>query len=55
VSAQHRGLVTEHQDLDVLGGLGLSEQYYPAQHVGEQQVGESEGYSGRSCCALTAP
>ena len=51
VSAQHGDLVTEHQDLDVLGCVGSGEQRQPAQHAGEQQVGESEGHSERSCCA----
>jgi len=49
--AQHRVLVTEHHDLDVLGGIGAGEQRRPARHTGEHQIDESEGDSGRSCCA----
>jgi hypothetical protein len=29
--------VTQHQDLDVLGGVGAGEQRQPAQHAGEHQ------------------
>jgi hypothetical protein len=32
--------------LDVLGCIGSSEQRQPAQHTGEQQIGESKGHSG---------
>jgi hypothetical protein len=49
VAAQHGDLVTQHQDLDVLGGVGAGEQRQPAQHAKEHQVDESEGRSGRSC------
>jgi SAM-dependent methyltransferase len=53
-SAQHGDLDTEHQDLDVLGCVGSGEQP-PAQHTGEQQIGEPECHSGRSCCAGCSP
>jgi hypothetical protein len=53
-SAQHGDLVTEHQDLDVLGCVGSSEQGQPAQHAAERQVYESEHHSARSCWALRA-
>src|SRR4051812_13827010 len=43
VSAPHRDLITDHQDLPVLGCIGAGEQYQPAQHTGEDQVCESEG------------
>jgi hypothetical protein len=43
--------VTEHQDLNVLGCIGAGEQRQPTEHPDEQQVGESESRSGRSCCA----
>jgi hypothetical protein len=46
VSAQHGDLVTQHQDLDVLGRIGASQQCQPAQHAGERQMGESNGHSG---------
>jgi hypothetical protein len=46
VSAQHGDLVTQHQDLDVLGRIGASEQRQPAQHAGKRQGGESKGHSG---------
>jgi hypothetical protein len=49
VSAQHGDLVTEHQDLDILGCIGPGEQGQPAQHADEHQVDESEGHSERSC------
>ena len=48
VSAQHGELVTEDQDLDVLGCVGSSASHQPTQHAGEQQVGESEGHSSRT-------
>jgi hypothetical protein len=51
VSTQHGDLVTEHEDLGVLGCVGPREQCQPAQYTGEHQVGESEGHSGRSCWA----
>jgi len=51
LSTQHGDLVAEHKDFDVLGCVGAGEQCQPAQQAGEQQVGESEGHSGRSCCA----
>jgi hypothetical protein len=51
VSAQHGDLVTQDKDLAVLGGVGAGEKRQPAQHAGEQQVRESEGHGGRSCCA----
>ena len=57
VSAQHGNLVTAHQDLDVLGYIGSSEQRQPAQHPGEQQIGESKGHRGimlRGLQTLTA-
>jgi hypothetical protein len=41
VSAQHGELVTEHEDLDVLGRAGSGEQRQSTQHSGEQQVTES--------------
>jgi hypothetical protein len=43
VSAQHGDLGTEHQDLDVRGCIGASEQRHLAQHVGEHQVREADG------------
>ena len=45
----------EHQDLDVLGCVGSGEQCQLAQDVGEQQIGESEGQSGRSCAQAADP
>jgi hypothetical protein len=51
VSTQHGDLVTEREDLGVLGCVGPREQCRPAQYTGEQKVGESEGHSGRSCWA----
>ena len=48
--AQHGDLVAKHQNLDVLGCVGASEQRQPAQHAGEHQVRETEGHSDRSCC-----
>jgi hypothetical protein len=51
LSTQHGDLVAEHKDFDVLGCVAAGEQCQPAQQAGEQQVGESEGHSGRSCCA----
>jgi hypothetical protein len=50
-AAQHGDLVTQHQDLDVLGGVGAGEQRQPAQHANEKQIGKSEGHSERSCWA----
>ena len=54
-STQDGDLVTEHQDLDVLGCIRASEQRQPAQQTGEEQIGESEGHSRRSCCAGCGP
>jgi hypothetical protein len=51
VSAQHGEFVTQDQDLDVRGCVGAGDQRQPAQHARERQVRESEGPSGRSCCA----
>jgi len=45
-AAQHGDLVPQHDDLDVLGGVGAGEQRQPAQHANEKQVGKSEGHSG---------
>ena len=39
-------VVTQPQDLDVLGGIGSSEQCQPAQQAGEHQVEGSQGHSG---------
>ena len=47
VSAQYGDLVAEHQDLDILGGVGAGEQRQPAQDAGEHQVREAEGHSDR--------
>ena len=52
VAAQHGDLMTQHQNLDVLGGIRAGEQRQPAQHAGKHQVRESEGHSERSCCAV---
>jgi hypothetical protein len=55
-SAQHGDLVTEDQYLGVfLSCVGSGEQRQPAQHAGEQQIGESEGHSGRSWGAGCGP
>ena len=48
-AAQYRDLVSQRQDLGVLGGVGAGEQRQPAQHANEHQVDESEGHSARSC------
>jgi hypothetical protein len=39
VSAQYGDLVSEHEDLDVVGCVGSGEWYQPAQHAGKQQIG----------------
>jgi hypothetical protein len=44
VSAQHGFIVTEHQDLDILGCVGSGEQRQPAQHAGEHQIDESKSH-----------
>jgi hypothetical protein len=44
VSAQYGDLVTEHQDLNVLGCVGPGEERQPAQPAGEHQVRESKGH-----------
>jgi hypothetical protein len=54
-AAQHGDLVTQCQDLGVLGGVGAGEQCQPAQHANEHQVDESEGHGERSCWAGTGP
>ena len=54
-STQDGDLVTEHQDLDFLGCIRASEQCQPAQQTGEEQIGESEGQSRRSCCGGCGP
>jgi hypothetical protein len=48
-SATRRLLIPKHQDLDILGCLGPSEQRQPAQHAGERQVCESKGHGERFC------
>jgi hypothetical protein len=48
-SAQYGELVSEHQDLDVLGSVRAGEERQPAQRADEHQVGESESHSERSC------
>jgi hypothetical protein len=50
-AAQYGDLVTQDQDLDVFRCVRASEQRQPAQHAGKHQVRESEGHTGRSCCA----
>jgi hypothetical protein len=49
--AQHRDLVAQYEDFDVVRRVGAGEQCQPAQHVSKHQVGESEGHAGRSCSA----
>ena len=51
MSAQHGDLVAEHQDLEVLGCIGSSEQRQPAEHAGERQVCELNSHGERSCWA----
>jgi hypothetical protein len=46
VSAQHGELVTEHQDLDFLGGIEAGEQRQPARDAGKRQVRESKATAG---------
>jgi hypothetical protein len=53
VSAQDGDLVTQYQDLDVLGCAGPGEQRKPAQQAGEHQVGESEGHGTDHAAGLT--
>jgi hypothetical protein len=48
VSAEHGDLVTEHQDLDVLGCVGSGEQRQPAQDAGEREICESKSHRERS-------
>jgi Endoribonuclease L-PSP len=48
-STQHRDVVPEHQDLDVLGCVGPVDHRQPAQHAGEHEVRESKDHSERSC------
>ena len=43
-AAQHRDLVTQGQDLDILGRVRACEKHQPAQHTNEHQVNESEGH-----------
>ena len=50
-AAQDGDLVTQRQNLDVLGGVGAGEQRQPAQYANEHQVGESKGHNERSCWA----
>jgi hypothetical protein len=49
MSAQYRDLMAQYEDLRILGRVGPGEQYEPAQHSGEHEVGESERHSERSC------
>jgi hypothetical protein len=51
-AAQHGELVSQRQDLGVLGGVGAGEQRQPAQDANEHQVHESEGHNWRSCWAV---
>jgi hypothetical protein len=48
VLAQYGDLVTEHQDLKVLGCVGPGEQRQPAQCAGEREVRESKSHRERS-------
>jgi hypothetical protein len=50
-SSQYGGLMSEHQDFDVLGCVGSGQQRQPAQHAGERQVSESKCHGQRSCWA----
>jgi hypothetical protein len=52
LSAQHRNLVSQHQDLGVLGGLPASEQLEPAEELAQDQVEESERH-GRTSSLLS--
>ena len=45
-AAQHRDLVTQHKDLDVLGGVGAGEERQPAEHANERLANESKGHTG---------
>jgi hypothetical protein len=47
VSAQYGDLVSEHQDLDVLGCVGSGEQRQPAQDASEHPVREAKGHGDR--------
>jgi hypothetical protein len=44
-AAQDGDLVTQRQNLDVVGGVGAGEQRQPAQYANEHQVGESKGHN----------
>ena len=49
MSAHYGGLVSAHEDVDVLGCVGAGEQRQSAQDAGERQVCESDSHSERSC------
>jgi hypothetical protein len=54
LSAQHRDLLPEHEDLGVLGDLPASEQLEPAQELTQNQVEESELHGQTSSPASRA-
>ena len=51
LSTKNGHLVTEHEDLDVLGCAGASEQRQPAQRAGKHPVREADGHM----CDLARP
>jgi hypothetical protein len=54
-AAQHRDLVAQDKDLDILRGVGSGEQRQPAQDLGQHQVRESKGHGKRSCLLARGP
>ena len=48
LTAQQGGLMPEHQDLGVLGGIASREERQPAEQLDHEQVDEAEKHERRS-------
>lgn len=53
--SEHRGLMTQHQQLRVLGRGETTEQYQPAHKANEDRINQAQRHSSRSCPTLHAP
>jgi len=47
-AAQQGGLMAEHQDLGVLGGIASREERQPAEQLDHEQAGEAEKHECRA-------
>ena len=49
LTPEHRDLMTEHQDLRVLGCLAAAQQHKPAEDLDHDQVEQPDSHDRRSC------